>query len=522
MKMYPAHISPRTRSSAEKKLFRWLEAGSIDGYEYCLHSQNLKEHERKRVAEIDFLLLGTRGALVLEVKGGRVRPLGQKWEFTDRDGNVSTKDEGPFEQAQGAMFALEGLLKKDRVTPPGSVPMGFGAVFPDIAFLPKSSAAWAKQQVIDNDVLAEFNGLERGILRLSEYWRAKSHDPTQVKAVSSDVIISVLEYLRPRVEAAVSLRSLSNEWETELIEYSQAALRVLDTIQGNKRIFVQGSAGTGKTQLALEITKRKLAENKKVLFTARNQNVVELIARDNESDNLTAATFERSKYLQEQNFDYLVVDEAQDLLTFEDLEPLGAMLKGGFDKGHWALFMDPVNQTGLDGTFDALFFETLKEQSAYAELTQNCRNTPAIVEFVQSELKVTLEVSGQGFGEKPNVIKDRHQDDRVSKLAAWVRQLDAQGIEPRDIVFLSPKKFEESIFALLPNDIRELIVDMSSTSWINRPLNKYSFSTIAMFKGLESKWVALEEPSKGENSSNEKYVGYTRARHGLTVVRSEK
>ena len=71
MRMIPGQVGPGA-SRAEIQIFNLLRALEVPGWTYAFHSFNLPEHQRKRVCEIDFLLLGERGLLVLEAKGGRV------------------------------------------------------------------------------------------------------------------------------------------------------------------------------------------------------------------------------------------------------------------------------------------------------------------------------------------------------------------------------------------------------------------------------------------------------------------
>jgi hypothetical protein len=39
-------------------------------------------------------------------------------------------------------------------------------------------------------------------------------------------------------------------------------------------------------------------------------------------------------------FDYVIIDEGQDLLNEYHIDAIGRLLKGGFESGDWAMFMD--------------------------------------------------------------------------------------------------------------------------------------------------------------------------------------
>ena len=51
-------------------------------------------------------------------------------------------------------------------------------------------------------------------------------------------------------------------------------------------------------------------------------------------------------------YDVLVVDEAQDLMTFDILEDLEQAVVGGWADGRWTMFLDQNRQAHLYGDFD--------------------------------------------------------------------------------------------------------------------------------------------------------------------------
>jgi hypothetical protein len=85
--------------TAEKRVFQALSAANLGSSWQAFHSLNCSEHRYKRWSEIDFLIVGPAGLLVLEVKGGRVSVHGGIWTFTDRWGREHRRAEGPFRQA---------------------------------------------------------------------------------------------------------------------------------------------------------------------------------------------------------------------------------------------------------------------------------------------------------------------------------------------------------------------------------------------------------------------------------------
>ena len=88
----------------------------------------------------------------------------------------------------------------------------------------------------------------------------------------------------------------------------------------------------------------------------------------------------------------------------------------------------------------------------------------------------------------------------------------------KDVVFLSPKKYHNSILCKAEIRVNELGNDSDMT--LNQPL----YATIQGFKGLDSKVVILigMDDLRPENFSSFLYIAGTRARTLLYVVASNE
>ncbi|XVV05936.1 nuclease-related domain-containing protein [Actinosynnema sp. CA-248983] len=160
-------------SRAEQEIFSQLAALEVAGWEYAMHSTNLPEHDRKRVCEIDFLLLGERGLLVLEAKGGEILLKKDVWHTRDLKGKRHRLKESPLDQARTSMFALAKVLRRTTADP-GLVDrtvFGYGAVFPDSEF-DAVSVEWTPEMVINSVRLAS-EGWADCLDRLGAFWESK-------------------------------------------------------------------------------------------------------------------------------------------------------------------------------------------------------------------------------------------------------------------------------------------------------------------------------------------------------------
>nr|MDT0665056.1 nuclease-related domain-containing protein [Micromonospora sp. DSM 115978] len=205
LRMIPAVPAVGT-SRAELAVFRHLSQVENSGWDAALHSLKLPEHQRKRVSEIDFVLVGRRGLLVLEVKGGGVSQQAGVWYTQDFYGEKHRLVESPFQQAQSAMFALEGILGKKLGG--GTVRrtvVGFGVVLPDCTF-DVDSAEWSDDVLLDGPAMRS-NGFDRYLDRLVSYWERKQS--SRGPLADSDVT-NYLRVLRPDFDRVPNLRHVSS------------------------------------------------------------------------------------------------------------------------------------------------------------------------------------------------------------------------------------------------------------------------------------------------------------------------
>jgi len=95
-------------TGSERKVLSLLR--SIDwggGSARALNSLNLAEHSYQRWGEIDFLLVGAKGLIAIEVKGGDVSCKNGRWSYQDRLGRIVTRNKSPLVQAKDAFFSLD-------------------------------------------------------------------------------------------------------------------------------------------------------------------------------------------------------------------------------------------------------------------------------------------------------------------------------------------------------------------------------------------------------------------------------
>lgn len=531
-RLIPSVGGRRLSSAAEKKLAERFKRELSDD-DVLLHSVGFVRHATKRWAEADFVLICQAGVFCLEVKGGLVSQREGRWTFTNRFGHANDKFEGPFAQAGGAAGALYSWLGSNEVRrDDGSrFQVGYGVMIPDCVLDVHSPS-------VEPEVLLDQRDITRSLTsyveQLGGYWQQR----TDSAPLSAPEVERLVDAVRPDFDAISSRRFQLVGVEEELIRLTEEQLQILDALVENQRMIVRGAAGTGKTLLALREAKR-LAEHGSVLVvcfsrplaaTLRNAAdgaTIEVYAIDDlarhvidecqSADRLPDAeeSFLASIYRPELaaelasanshlQFDAVVVDEAQDLLTDEYAALVDSVIKGGFGHGQWRLFMDP-NQN-IFGRANRSALDLVEEgHPTRMKLSANCRNTAQIVEA--SVLLSGADVAALADVHGPDVsISTEWKTEWLVRVEQEVRSLLGSGLSPADVVVLVPT-------AKMLRTVARALADL-------RVEYAFTIDTIANFKGFDSLVVVLAgvESLDAPDDRQALYVGTTRAKVYLSVI----
>jgi hypothetical protein len=373
--------------------------------------------------------------------------------------------------------------------------------------------------VLDRRRLGRPDGLRRGLDGLIEYWRGKSgHGGAPLRAGTT---ARVLTALRPDFDAVPTLAQLATTTEAELARLTDNQYRALDAHARNQRIVFEGGAGTGKTMLAAEVCRRRAMQGGRVLFTCTSGVLAGFVKGQPGLADVDVLPFGRLAIEAAPPYDVIVVDEAQDLLNFNDLPILDRLLTGGLEDGSWYLLLDSNNQTGLVRAFerDAMDY-VLSFRPAEIVLTDNCRNTRQIVAETRRLTGADVGVSSAGSGPDVRTVVADGRDEQALAAAAYLDELAGSGVRAADIVLLSPLPFQESMFAALPARWRQRIGTLDNHAMRRRPTSRLGFARIGNFKGLESPFILLGDLGPQDSASwrPNLYVGMTRARVGLWLA----
>ncbi len=510
MRVIPDEISVDVRSTAERRVHAALKA-LPDNECVAFHSVNLPEHSRKRLGEIDFLLITPEMLLTIEVKGGAISRHGGQWVY----GRGLPRSEGPFEQARSAMFAQENRLKRlvgqSRMQ---QVASGFLVITPDVD-LPVSSE-WAPETYLGSTAYDGGQGLARALERARRYWPPKN--ASALPTIPGKLRKELERMIRQDFERIPTLAARSRELDENYKRLTEQQYVFVDVFSHNPRTLVEGGAGSGKTFLAAEAA-RRWAGSGRVLVCCASPCLAAFLRQILQHENLTVLPFDGLGSTAPDSYDMIIVDEAQDLMTIERLDRLDQVLRGGLDAGRWLFMADPNNQVIEASTFDPDAFDhLLSTNPVRVPLTSNCRNTSQIVRQTQLYTRADLGVAKAGDGAPVSFCQVQDEADEAARLDAHIDALSADDVRPGEITVVSASGSWESTSARLSRRYSKMVRQPDQIG--PEVQDRITWATVEEVKGLENRFVCVVDLDADalEERLDRLYVAMTRPRIHLWIA----
>lgn len=559
--MIPASMSPDIKSNAEKHIFEWFKNDpNTEGW-IVLHSLGIATHQRVIHGEMDFLVLAPGlGMFALEVKGGRVKRKLGKWHFINKYGNIDEKVRSPFDQAWEGVYSIRKSIESKLDTSHQHLKnmfFGIGVMFPDIdyASVGIDEAQWQVFDIGDGKNVSAY--IKRIAAGAAENLQRLEYKITDDMYPTSDDVVYLANLLRGDFDHDVPLKVKQKYTEDGLLALTNEQALCIEQLADNPRVLIRGTAGTGKTLLAIESVKQAIANGERVALFCFNKLLGEWL-EDYFSDaplskrpmyvgnfhsymisilktgeiNPSFPSGKQDDYYYSEKlpdmviqclktialkYDRIVVDEAQDLVEGKYLEIMNLSLRNGLAKGKWTMFGDFSMQSIYNNMTENMYLECLQSRAFFAifRLNKNCRNTKKICIDIENIVGIPENAAFEDTIDTPAVNHITYSDmqDQKVRLEALLLDLKTKNIPEKDIVILSPKKRSNSVVELLDGyNIKDYSV---------KSAGNIRFSTIQAFKGLESSTVILTDI---EDYQNERliYVGLSRARFNLHIFETEK
>lgn len=538
------------RRDGERLVFEWLSDSKIKGTVF--YSLLQKNHRHKLIGEIDFLYVCDRGLLCIEVKGGQEIYCKDKIWYSKNKRGVDNQIHNPFVQAKDCSYALKSYLTDTYGynSPQSKYLVGYAVVFPECKFTGKGNDLVTEVMF---DARYSVNDFGNFLQSAFDYWEEleKTRHGFTPKKLSIQQEKQMIELLRGDFAVVPSISLELQHINQKMLQLTEEQFDLLDITDTNERVIVQGGAGTGKTLLALEKVRNCAAKEKNVLYVCFNKNMAayansavncaendyitvstyhSLIMKTLKDDSIHLSTLKEvnQKFLQTipdcPQYDYLVIDEGQDLMQAETWDILGNYLKNGVEKGKWVMFLDQ-NQNLFNENEDYIFaIDYIKEIShpVMFSLNCNCRNTEQIARRTAGLTLVPPAKKLKLPGPKVVTKSYESQADFIKKFRTEMTSIIQGGISPKDIVILSKYKLRNSLLAGIKSVCNMDIVECTEIS----DMIKYNLSyfTIQSFKGLEANVIFLIDVD-GFSKINERalnYVAMSRAKLLLNIFYDEK
>lgn len=529
----------------EKRVLEALQ--DLDNKWQIFHGFEWREIDYKkgeRLGEADLIIFHPDlGILIIEIKGGGIKIENGEWFYESLfDRTMYKMEKSPISQSRRNHFFLYDKLKRTSLGHDilSSTAITHTAWFPDIEW-----HGDIPPELPNGSFTLDSRHLQNPAKHLRKILTSSFPDAKPWTKVQVDLLIRTLA---PGINLLPQLGAILGTIRERLFRMTQGQIDALKSLRNQKRLLIEGCAGSGKTLLAVALAREHLQTGKKVLFTCFNKNLAEYVASEFKNhgsidvfnfhelvrrlcenngipyevpqdevrrqeffNSDCAELLEKASGCINDKYDTIIVDEAYDFKEawWIALESLGS-------KGHSYYVFYDRNQN--------VFNENRSWSPPFnAEpvvLDKNVRNTKPIGDFALRLGKINSKPEyAVNEGLKPEIKTYSKVEEIVVLLNDLIHELIKKHKVPvDDIVVLSPYKYDSDrlrIKDLIDNDKK-----LFTASMVKKGEGKIRVGTIQAFKGLEADVVILcgIDGHMPACSPANLYVGATRARSILYVI----
>lgn len=545
----PDNLRHFNGDTSERAVYRALKEQLPDNwvvrynYVFCYH-------QAARLCpdgQADFIVAApNQGLMFLEVKGAAGMAIREgQFYWLREDGSLGNPTDSPFAQAQANKHNVVGILRRSCFGG-AHFPGRFGhmVVFPRAqGRVPTSHET---EVVVCHDGMADLRSrIDAAFDLFGDQNIGASFNQQRFL-----LVVGQLEENTRFVPVAAADVEEDNRKIEALTEQQWMAFQ---GILGNRRVCVDGVAGSGKTVLALWAAKKFAQDRKRVLFLCFNKLLKSWIdcqypprARGFDVETFHSFTARECRAagrpFQIQNagdwqnsapnalldaidvrgdnakYEVVIVDEAQDFHP-QWFTPVEFILSG--ENSRLLVFSDPRQR--LYGVNPV----EIQNVTRY-ELSVNCRNTQTISRFCGNVVKSEIPYFDHApVGVTPQILKARaNVQDRRSTVQQIVNGWFAEGFTSGQIAILSPWSSENPACSLAGlTSVHGTAVcggEASLSKW--RKGECLLGETVKAFKGLEADCLVIADiPAVGSTGFDQAdlYVAASRAKHRLHLVPSD-
>lgn len=516
-------VEPRgfNRSFGEEVIYKALHQ-LPEGY-YVFYS--LEWYNNGNHGEADFVLFHPqKGLLTLEVKSGGIDYSNGTWNQTNTATKKRREIGDPISQARRSMFRFKEMLSFLMHGREHCV-FGYAVWFPSISFskaiLPMNCEP---EMVLDIDALLNPHS---AIDKVFNWWES-SYGHTRLDNKSASTLINILA---PHYSAVPSMKLILKDQEYQFVRLTQEQSTLMLYLDEQRTATIHGSAGTGKTMLALEKARRLSEKGESTLFLCYNSFLKNFLSTSFPIPNITYHTIhtlaqficgnmlaadmvqwpeQLAEYLSmiddedDWLFQNVIIDEGQDIPS----TLIDAVYK--ITKRHFYFFFDRNQQ--IQNKEIATW---VTEVECRLVLQKNCRNTKEIADTTGKMVGMSITVDGAVRGDKPTFYLCESNHKMAEKIQFEVLKLIKEtDIKPEEIVILTCVSEQNSAL----NGVNRIGSYSITHSFGEKGI---LCTTVRKFKGLEAKAVFLIDVTtttlQNKSAKMLLYVGGSRAKHILSI-----
>ena len=484
-----------------------------------------------RPYEIDFLLVNPQyGLISIEVKGGEVDVKDGEWYRKESRGSQFHFDPSPPRQAQNAAFQLRDALKGNHPSF-RNLKVAHGVALPDVEAVTGALPLEVTREMLF--LAGDMTRIEEKVIACIEAAQARHY-------LSDSLLQNFFQIVLPSSRMVFQPDAQRTIYREILNHISLEQVRAMASLDENKRVVVQGSAGTGKTRLAIHWARRAMQRGEKTLLTCYNDPLAEflkstagdrllpviqpflrLINRLNGIDSLDEPTDAKEKdtfwnetlpthilaniAIIRPMFNTIIIDEAQDfapswivilealLLPNGKLLSVTDMAQDLFQRGYQPPLSDPLWTKG--------------------RLAVNCRNTRQIA-LLLKKIGGAQPATACPTGDPVRFISAHNEEQALTAVKNLIE----------NHTNFHKRNLSDLVIVCRTVNERQKLRDLSSnsspiTKWENRGNEHIACETYRRIKGLEADHVVVVG-FDGGFSKQELYVAASRARRTLTIIAS--
>jgi hypothetical protein len=526
----PPHLHALTAGEyAELNLLHILEQGLSDAYT-VFHSVDWSrgKGEEEQHGEIDLVLINQAGAaLMMEVKAGHL-------EFTDT--GIYKTYHGKAKNIAGQVGLQYGAMRARLADASLHISLSHWLVLPDVK-VRSETAQWPRSRIVDSSDITTI------ISRITELLGPGLAD--------EELQTKVVAFFGNRFKVEPDVSALTGSLTQAATRLSAGLATWVPRISTPDGVIqVTGTAGSGKTQLALHMLRAADAAGLRAAYLCFNRALADHMARvlparvpaetfheyarrivaasgsvpNYGAENAFDAMASQSITLLEQSapdLDLLVLDEMQDMQP----DWVTAMIKRVKDIGQVLLLEDPEQSLYADREAFSL------PEVVSVKSFENFRTPRALVRLINLLRLTATEVQAlsphDGDAPDPLIYADPSEVTAQTQLA--VERCKARGFALSDIVVISMRGMKNSallnIDRLGPWTLKRFTGNYDEGSNAIWTRGELLIDTVRRFKGQAAPAVVLTECDMADLSDINRrllFVGLTRARVHLEWVMSSR